>query len=283
MIVTLPHCELGCASMTIAVLGTGLLGSGFARALRKKGESVRVWNRTLDKARPLAAEGIEVAETAEAAVRGASRVHVVVSDDAAVDSVLDAGGALPPLVIDHSTTSTRGAIRRTADWASRGITYVHAPVFMGPQNALESTGFMLVSGESIDKVRDLLTPMTGNLLELGPRVDAAAGYKLIGNLLLMAITAGFTDMLALAKSMSMGPDDIATLLSHFNPGVSLPGRFKRMASADYANPSWELAMARKDARLMQDEADQAGIFARHRELPRRVRVVRGRHALEAAR
>lgn len=246
--------------MTIAVLGTGLLGSGFARALRKKDEAVRVWNRTLDKARPLAADGIEISDTAEAAVRGASRVHVVVSDDAAVDSVLAAAApSLPTLVIDHSTTSTRGAIRRTADWAVRGITYVHAPVFMGPQNALESTGFMLISGAAIDQVRDLLTPMTGKLLELGPRVDTAAGYKLIGNLLLMAITAGFTDMLALAKSMAMGPDDIATLLAHFNPGVSLPGRFKRMALADYANPSWELAMARKDARLMQDEADQAGV------------------------
>ena len=246
--------------MTTAILGTGLLGSGFARALRKKGEAVRVWNRTLDKARLLAADGIEISDTPEAAVRGASRVHIVVSDDAAVDSVLEAAApALPTLVIDHSTTSTRGAIRRTTEWAARGITYVHAPVFMGPQNALESTGFMLVSGPAIEQVRDLLTPMTGKLLELGPRVDTAAGYKLIGNLLLMAITAGFTDMLALAKSMAMGPEDIAALLSHFNPGVSLPGRFKRMASADYANPSWELAMARKDARLMQEEADAAGI------------------------
>lgn len=248
--------------MTIAILGTGLLGSGFARALGKKGESVRVWNRTLERARPLAAEGIEIADTAEACVRGASRVHIVVSDDAAVDSVLaQAASSLPTLVIDHSTTSTRGAVRRTTEWAARGTTYLHAPVFMGPQNAADSTGFMLVSGDPsiIASVRDLLTPMTGKLLELGPRVDTAAGYKLIGNLLLMAITAGFTDMLALAKSMQMGPSDIATLLSHFNPGVSLPGRFKRMTDADYANPSWELAMARKDARLMQEEADAANI------------------------
>ena len=148
MIVAAPHCELGCTAMTVAILGTGLLGSGFARALRKKGESVRVWNRTLERARPLAADGIEIFDTAAAAVREASRVHVVVSDDAAVDSVLAAAGeSLPTLVIDHSTTSTRGAVRRTSEWAVRGITYVHAPVFMGPQNAADSTGFMLVSGD----------------------------------------------------------------------------------------------------------------------------------------
>jgi 3-hydroxyisobutyrate dehydrogenase len=250
--------------MTIAILGTGLLGSGFARALKKKGEAVRVWNRTRERARPLAGDGIEVAETIEAAVRNASRVHIVVSDDAAVDSVL--GNAAPglaqgTLVIDHSTTSTAGAARRTQEWNAKGIRYHHAPVFMGPQNALESTGLMLISGDAaaIDELRPLLTPMTGKLIELGTRVDAAAGYKLIGNLLLMAITAGFRDMLALAKAMQMGPADIAALLGVFNPGVSLPQRFKRMADGDYANPSWELAMARKDARLMQAEVDQAGL------------------------
>jgi 3-hydroxyisobutyrate dehydrogenase len=250
--------------MTIAILGTGLLGSGFARALAKMGESVCVWNRTLDRARPLAADGIAVADTAESAVHGASRVHIVVSDDAAVDAVLAAaapGIAPGTFVIDHSTTSTEGAVRRTREWNAKGIRYQHAPVFMGPQNALESTGLMLISGDAkaIDELRSALTPMTGKLIELGTRVDQAAGYKLIGNLLLMAITAGFRDMLALAKSMQMGPADIATLLGSFNPGVSLPQRFKRMADADWANPSWELAMARKDARLMQAEVEHAGL------------------------
>jgi 3-hydroxyisobutyrate dehydrogenase len=32
-----------------------------------------------------------------------------------------------------------------------------------------------------------------------------------------------------------------------------------MASGDYASASWELAMARKDARLVQAEADRARI------------------------
>ncbi len=247
----------------ITLLGTGLLGSGFARALRKKGEDVHVWNRTPGRARSLEGEGIVVADTPADAVRGASRVHVVVSDDEAVDSVLAAaapGLARGALVIDHSTTSTAGARARTHDWPARGVTYVHAPVFMGPQNALESTGLMMVCGDRgvVARVTPLLAPMTGKLIDLGERVDAAAGYKLIGNLLLMAITAGFVDMLSLARSMSMSGADIATLLGHFNPGVSLPGRFKRMMDADYTNPSWELAMARKDARLMQEEAEHAG-------------------------
>ena len=172
-----------------------------------------------------------------------------------------AAPGLAGLVIDHSTTSTAGALERTSRWRERGITYLHAPVFMGPQNALESTGLMLVSGDRdvVARVTPLLTPMTGKLVDLGPRVDAAAAFKLLGNLLLMAFTEGFTDMLALGKAMSVSPAQIATLFEHFNPGGSLPARFKRMTDADYANPSWELAVARKDARLMQAEADLAGI------------------------
>jgi len=246
----------------ITILGTGLLGSGFARALLTKGEAVRVWNRTPAKAEALVADGaISVGDPAEA-VRGVDRVHVVLSDDAAIDAVLAAAApGLTGLVIDHSTTSTAGARARTEQWRARGITYQHAPVFMGPGNALESTGLMLLSGDRdvVARVTPLLAPMTGKLVDLGPRVDAAAAFKLLGNLLLMALTAGFTDMLALGKAMAVSPAQLATLFEHFNPGGSLPARFKRMTDADYDRPSWELAMARKDARLMQAEADQAGI------------------------
>lgn len=248
----------------ITILGTGLLGSGFARALRKRGEAVRVWNRSPDKARALAEIGATPVASPAEAVRGADRTHVVVSDDAAVDSVLAAaapGLAAGALVFDHSTTSTAGARERTARWRERGVTYLHAPVFMGPQNAVESSGFMLHSGDRavVARVSPLLAPMTGKLIDLGPRVDAAAAYKLLGNLFLLSLTAGFTDVLALAKSMGVSPSEVAGLFDHFNPGTSVPARFQRIVDADFDHPSWELVMARKDARLMQAEADAAGV------------------------
>jgi 3-hydroxyisobutyrate dehydrogenase len=248
----------------IAVLGTGLLGSGFARALCAKGHAVRVWNRTAAKAQALAAAGATVAADPVEAVRGAERVHLVLSDDAAVDAVLESaapGLAPAALLVDHTTTSTAGARARTAGWRARGRTYVHAPVFMGPQNAAESTGLMLVSGERevVARVTPLLAPLTGELIDLGPRVDAAAAFKLLGNLLLIALSGGLTDLLALGRAMGVAPAQVAGLLEHFNPGSSLPARLQRILAADYDHPSWELAMARKDARLMQAEADGAGI------------------------
>lgn len=248
----------------IAILGSGLLGSGFTRALRAKGEPVRVWNRSPDKALALAQFGATPVASAAEAVRGAERTHIVVSDDAAVDSVLAAaapGFGAGALVLDHSTTATAGARNRTVLWRERGVTYHHVPVFMGPQNAADSTGVMLISGdrEVVARISPILSSMTGKLVDLGERVDAATAFKLLGNLFLIALTAGFTDMLALARAMQIRPEEVATLFEHFNPGAAVPARFKRMIEADYEHPSWELGMARKDARLMQAEADGAGV------------------------
>lgn len=248
----------------IAVLGTGLLGSGFTRALHAKGELVQVWNRTASRAKALETAGVAAFDDAADAVRGAARVHLTLSDDAAVDATLEAaapGFAPGTLVFDHSTTSTAGALARTGAWAARGITYLHAPVFMGPQNAAESTGLMLVSGdrELVARVRPVLETMTGKVVDLGPRVDAAAAFKLLGNLFLMAFTAGLADMLGLAKAMGISAEDAASLFGHFNPGLTVAARATRMVTGAYQQPSWELAMARKDARLMEAEAARGGV------------------------
>ncbi len=199
-----------------------------------------------------------VSEPAEA-VKGATRLHLALSDDAAVDDVLERArpGFGPDLVIvDHTTTSPSGTATRAARWAERGVAFQHAPVFMGPQNALESSGIMMASG---DRARfDLLSPelskMTGKLIYMGPRPERAAGFKLLGNMFLMFMTTGMADVLALAKAEGIAPADAAGLFDQFNPGAMVPARLKRMLEGDFSHPSWELAMARKDARLMIEEA-----------------------------
>src|SRR5262245_25752259 len=134
----------------IAFFGTGMVGTGFVRALRRRGEDVHVWNRTIAKARALEADGAKVFEDPAAAAKGAERIHLSLSDDAAVDDVLEharSGFAPGVRIVDHTTTTASGTAARAARWRSLGIPFVHAPVFMGPQNALDSTGIMLVSGD----------------------------------------------------------------------------------------------------------------------------------------
>ena len=246
-----------------AFLGMGLLGSNFVRAMLKKGEQVQVWNRTASKASDLEQYGAKAFNGAAEAVQGAEIIHIAVKDDAAVNEVLEnasVGFTQGAIIIDHTTTSVAGAVQRTDEWQQRGYTYLHAPVFMGPQNALEGTGYMLVSGDqsAISQQEAELAAMTGKLINFGEETGKAAAMKLLGNLFLVAFTAGIADCLMLAKALNIPVSDISTLFESWNPGAALPARLKRLASGTYDKPSWELNMARKDTRLFMDAAAEAG-------------------------
>lgn len=246
-----------------AFLGMGLLGANFVKAMLRKGDQVQVWNRTASKAKALEAEGAKYFEHLTDAVKGAEVIHLTLKDDATVNEVLLAAssGFEPGVtIIDHTTTSAQGAMERTAEWKARGFTYLHAPVFMGPPNALESTGNMLVSGDQavIAKVKDELSKMTGNLINFGPEEGKAAGIKLIGNLFLIALTAGLSDCLGLAKALGIDSADVSALFGSWNPGAGVPARFDKMRAGDFSKPSWELDMARKDAGLMMSAASEKG-------------------------
>jgi 3-hydroxyisobutyrate dehydrogenase len=247
----------------IAYLGTGLLGANFVRKMLERGETVHVWNRTPEKARALEAEGAKAFADAREAVRGASEIHLTLSDDAAVDSVLDplADLILPTAVIaDHTTTAPTPTGERVARWRERGRTFVHAPVFMGPANARDATGLMLLSGDPVvrERVKPLLAPMTGKIVELGDDPTRAASFKLFGNMMLLTIVAGLADVYALSRALGIDPKDAFTLFSEFNPGNAIGGRGKTMAEGKFSPPSFELTMARKDLRLMIDEAARHG-------------------------
>lgn len=248
----------------IAFYGMGLLGSNFVRALLRRGQQVQVWSRTPQKARALEAEGARAFDDPALAARGATRIHLTLSDDAAVDDVLEKarpGFAPGVTLVDHTTTSASGTAARARRWAEAGVEFQHAPVFMGPANALEGTGLMLASGDRsrFERLEPHLREMTGKLVYLGPLPERAAGMKLLGNLFLMALTAGLADVLALAKALDIPPPEAAALFDVFNPGSFVPARLERMLAADCSQPSWALEMARKDARLMVEEAARAGV------------------------
>lgn len=244
-------------------LGMGLLGSNFVRAMRKRGEDVHVWNRTASKAKALEATGAKAFATPAEAVTGANRIHLVLSDDEAVNSVLEQaspGFAKDVIIIDHTTTSATGAAERTERWKKLGVTYIHAPVFMGPANALDGSGTMLISGdqELIKKIEPELSKMTGTLMNLGDDISTAAAYKLLGNHLFLSITAGLADTFTLGKALGVSRDDVTDFIEQMG-STPMKTRVARMLLGNYDTPSWELVMARKDARLMTEEAERAGM------------------------
>ena len=239
----------------IAFLGTGLIGRAMAERALEQGHAVAVWNRTRAKAEPLAALGARVCDTASDAVRAATRVHLIVSDDAAVDDVLATLGETPALIIDHTTTTPAGTIARVVRMTQAGRAFLHAPIFMSPAGARTSRGLILAAGarDLFERAEPALQQMTTTVKWLGERADLAAAYKLFGNAASIGLTAALADIFSMAAELAIAPHDALSLFDVFDPALVLKYRGKAMAAGNF-DPSFELSMARKDVRLMLETA-----------------------------
>jgi 3-hydroxyisobutyrate dehydrogenase len=244
----------------VALLGTGLLGSGFAEGLLSRGGTeLTVWNRTRSKAEALVAKGARVADTPADAVRGAERVHLILLDDATADETIAAfRSALAPnaIILDHTTNLPRLTAERAHALARDGVRYLHAPVFMSPMAARSAQGIMMVAGPAqlFEAVKADLAPMTGDLWYVGERPDLAAAYKLFGNAMILTVSAGMADVFHMADALDVGRRDAFKLFEKFKvePTVSLRGA--RVVDENFV-ATFTLETARKDARLMIESAN----------------------------
>ena len=243
---------------TIAFLGTGLLGGALAQAAAQRGDSVTAWNRSPEKVQALAQFGVKAAATPAQAVRGASRVHLILKDDAVVQEVIaSARPGLSPgaILIDHTTTLPTFTGARAARLQSEGLKYLHCPVFMGPPAARNAQGSMMVAGpkELFESVKADLARMTGRLEYMGERSDLAAVNKLFGNALIIGISAVVADILTMAQASAVDAEAAIRLLGLLDLNALVAGRGANMAKGNFT-PSFELVMARKDVRLMLETA-----------------------------
>lgn len=238
----------------IAFLGTGLLGGAFAEAAARRGDTVKAWNRTPDKVQALASFGVQPAATPADAVRGASRVHLVLKDDAVVEDVIAAARpalAADAVIVDHTTTLPELTAQRAARLRAEGVKYLHCPVFMGPPAARKALGSMLACGPAdwFEGIKAELAKMTARIEYLGERTDLAAVHKLFGNAMIIGVSAVMADILTIAQASQVPGEDAVKLLGLLDLNAIVAGRGGNMAKGNFT-PSFELSMARKDVRLM---------------------------------
>lgn len=269
---------------TIAFLGTGLLGSAFAEAAAKRGDTVTAWNRSPAKVQALAPFGVVAAASPAEAVRQARRVHIVLKDDAVVEEVLSAArvGLMPDaVIIDHTTTLPTLTAERAQRLHAQGVKYLHCPVFMGPAAARNAQGTMMVAGPRalFESVQADLASMTGRLEYMGERADLAAANKLFGNAMIIGIAAVMADVLTLAQASEVSAEDAIKLLGFLDLNAMVAGRGLNMAKGNFT-PSFELAMARKDVRLMLETAGERPMAALPSVAARMDRLIDAGHATD---
>ena len=192
-------------------------------------------------------------------------MHLVLKDDAVVDEVVAAlrpGLAPDAIVVDHTTTQPALTAERSRRLNADGVRYLHCPVFIGPAAARETKGTILASGPKplFDAVKADLERMAAKVEYFGERPDLAAVYKLCGNAFIIGLTALVADVFAVAAGSDVPPGDTLRILEYFDPAATIRVRGKKMAEGDFS-ASFELAMARKDVRLMVETAGSQPLSA----------------------
>ncbi|MEW2518178.1 NAD(P)-dependent oxidoreductase [Actinacidiphila alni] len=253
-------------TLTVAVLGTGIMGAPMARNLSAAGHEVRAWNRTPARARPLAADGVTVTEDPADAVRGADAVITMLFDGPAV---LDVMRTVAPAVARgtvwaQSSTVGPAALPELAALADEiGAHFLDAPV-LGTKPVAEAGQLTVLAAgpEAARPVADRVFDAVGrSTLWLGDdgASGAASSLKLVLNTWVLAVTHGAAEVMALAKGLGVDPDQVLGAVA----GGPLDLPYLRAKSAairdgDFA-ANFTVDAAAKDARLILAAAEAHGV------------------------
>ena len=247
--------------MQVAFLGLGKMGFAMAKRLLAAGQSVVVWNRTIDKARDLSAHGAKVATTPSEAVAHADLVLTMLFDDAAHEDVLLAKGVLDAMRagaihISLSTISVALSERLTEEHRHRGQRFVAAPVFGRPNVAEEGRLWIVVAGDeaSIGQARPILEPLSRGISVVGPEPRQAHALKLGGNFLISAMIHSLAESFVYAESQGIDP---AEFLSAVNSALFQSPFYAAYGSVMLhppAQPGATVELGAKDLRLLREAA-----------------------------
>jgi 3-hydroxyisobutyrate dehydrogenase len=251
--------------MRIAVLGTGIMGAPMARNLARAGHDVRAWNRSRAKAEGL---GATVAESPAEAAEGAEVVITMLADGAVVESVMDGVRLSGDQVWWQASTVGVAAAERLAALASDAA-YVDAPVLGTRQPAEEGKLTVLASGPRQERLAAVFEPVAARVLDLGEEPGAGTRMKLVVNAWLVSLLEGLAESIALAEGLGIDPARFLEILDGApmgSPYAQLKGKAMIARSFD---PSFSLKLAAKDARLVAEAAEAAGLDL---PLPRAIRA-----------
>jgi 3-hydroxyisobutyrate dehydrogenase len=244
--------------ISLALLGAGsTMGLGMARNLARAGFRVRGWNRTLEKARPLEEDGVEVLGSPREAAEGAEMILTMLSDADAVLGAIEDAAQGEAIWLQMSTIGEAGT-ERCAEMAERhGLTLIDAPVLGTKQPAEQGKLVVLASGPEADRgrVQPIFDAVGQKTIWVG---EAGAGtrLKMVANSWVLTVTEGTAETFALAEGLGLDPQLFLDAIE--GGGLDLPYlRMKAKAIVERNfEPSFRLGLAAKDARLIEESAQR---------------------------
>jgi 3-hydroxyisobutyrate dehydrogenase-like beta-hydroxyacid dehydrogenase len=247
--------------MKIGFIGLGAMGKAMAARLVAAGHEVTVWNRTRSAVDELVARGAHAAASPLEAAQN-EVVHSMLVDDAAVRSVVIAGGVIDGMPhgsihVNHATISVALAKELAPLHRVRSTEYVAAPVFGRPDAAAAGNLYIAVAGDpaAVDHVRPLLHVLGQRVWSLGDAPERANIVKIAGNFMLASAIESMAEACALTRAYGVDPHEFLDLMT--NTTFAAPA-FKTyaplIADRRYSPPGYTLRLGRKDAGLTIEAA-----------------------------
>jgi len=205
------------ASLNVAFLGIGLMGSRQAKRLLDAGYSLKVWNRSREKAEALSPFGARIADRAADAVGDADVVILMLENGRIVTDVLFSQGvaeALKPgaILVDMSSIKPAEAQEHAMRLAERGVHHIDAPVSGGTTGAEQGTLAIMAGGEAemFGRVETILSAM-GRPVHVGPH--GAGQLAKLANQIIVGVTIGaVAEALLLAQRGGADPAKVREAL-----------------------------------------------------------------------
>ena len=252
--------------VSVAVLGTGMMGFPMAQRLCAAGHRVHVWNRTRAKAEPLAAAGARVHSQAADAVRPADITISLLENGPVVSEVLFGKGVAPALrvgslYIEMASIQPSEARDHAARLGEIGVAHLDAPVSGGTVGAEAGTLAIMAGGKPADFQRALAVfAALGRATHVGPH--GAGQLAKLANQMIVGITIG-----AVAEALlfaAKGGADMAKVRQAISGGFAdsriLQVHGQRMVERDFA-PRGRMAVQLKDLRNALATAADIGFDA----------------------
>jgi 3-hydroxyisobutyrate dehydrogenase len=253
---------------TVAVLGAGgLMGFAMARNLARDGYAIRAWNRSREKAEPLAQDGAEICDTPALAAEGADVILTMVADaDAVIDAMSGERGALSARLADGaiwlqmSTIGIEGTDRCATLAAEHGLAFFDAPVLGTKAPAEQGTLVVLASGpeEGRDRVQPIFDVVGARTMWIG-EAGTATRLKLAVNTWVLTVLEGTAEVLALAEGLGLDPQLVLDAVKDGPLDLGYMQMKGRAMMAREFEPSFRLRLAAKDAGLVVDAVDLHGL------------------------
>ena len=254
--------------MKVGFIGTGRMGSAMVLRLLDAKHDVGIYNRTPEKAKPLADAGAKILPSIADAARYGDAVYTMLADDAALMDVSFHEGnfleALPKGGL-HICAGTHGipAIRMLKKaHAEKGQLLVAAPMMGRPELVTAGTAGVFASGpaNALAKCKPLFDALGRKTFEGGEDPEAATAMKIANNFVLGCAMEAMGEGFALTRKYGVATSVFYDVMTDglFNcSAYKVYGKI--MVDESYSKVGQMASLGLKDANLALEAGHLASV------------------------